>query len=143
MSSIAQQLKVAVFTALNVSAVTTLATGGVRNTVADETTNYPFVMFDIQGFSEVEYTFNFGQAVEKGLLIIKAYSDEDSDTTKGATDLNDEILEACQTILHAGITLSGDTLLYLRKHSDMPVIPEQLSDREVFGSGRMFKFAAN
>lgn len=142
MPSIKQQVLVAVGAALDVSAVTLLATGGVWNGQANETANYPFLVFNWQGFNEVQHTFKFGQSFEGGLLLVKSYSDENSDANKAPTDLNDEILEACETILHAGISLSGNELTYFRKFSDVPDTHELLSDRTVFGTGRLYKVEA-
>lgn len=143
MASIKNQLEAAVYAALNVSSVTDIATGGVHSGAADESGSYPLVTFSFQGFEENLYTFGFGETQEGGLLLIKASSDEDSDVSKAPADLNDEILEACETILHGSISLSSATLDYLRKFADVPVFRETLSDRTVFTSGRMYKFKAS
>lgn len=139
MPSLKKQVETGVYSALNVSSVTDLATGGVYLGVADDDADHPFVVFNWQAFSEVDYTFSFGQAVEQGLLLIQSYANENSDPTKTASGLNDEILEQCKTLLHAGISLGTGEVLYLRKYSDTPEIEESISGVALIRNGMLFK----
>lgn len=143
MASPTNELYAAIYTALNVSAVTNIATGGIWQGRGDETIpeSAPFVVYNAQGFNENEHTFSFGTTLEGGLLLIKSYSDENSSPAKSPIDLNDEILEACEALLHNGLSLATHSLEYLRKYSDIPTIIEPaVNNREVIGSGRLYQF---
>lgn len=142
MADVEQQILNAVGTALNVSAVTTLATGGVHLSKADKNSDLPYAVFDTQAFDENEYTFGFGQTFEGGLILVKAYADRKSDTSKAPQTLNREILEACKTILHGSLSLATSDLLWMRKFSDVKLPDEKplKGERTIYGAGTLYKY---
>ena len=74
-------LNTAIYTALNVSAITTLATGGVYHVKAPQSTAYPFVTYfaviNVQGDTFTEYGNNT-------LIQIDVWSDSNSAAESGA-----------------------------------------------------------
>lgn len=155
MASIKNQLEKAVYSALTAEYfnpdtlgfdyLINKATGGIidENDKSDAI-NYPFVTFGFQGFQPTDYSFQFGQSIQDGFLIVKSYADSESIlSTDSIKDFNDAVLEICKLLLHnVSMSLDSGTLLTIYEYAPMPDVPEQLSDRRVIGSGKMFKVVA-
>lgn len=143
MASVINEVLKAIGTALDVSAVTSIATGGVYQGSADESTDPPFVVFKPQAFAPNSYTFSFGQTLESGLILVQAMSDENSVTAGTAPeDVNDSILEQCDTALHATLSLDTHSLEYLRKENDVPTFEETGENPNRVISGRLYMWKA-
>lgn len=147
MSAISEKVRIALYGKLNVSGVTTLASGGIFESIAPESTSLPYVIFQRQGPAPVTYSFGTSggptQQLENDLWLIKAVTDEDSDTTKGPQKLAEDILAACVTALGTSLTLSGNTATWFARFADMPPYQETLSDRTIFHRGFLQRIAVS
>ncbi|MGI8542044.1 MAG: hypothetical protein ACR2MD_01025 [Aridibacter sp.] len=140
MPSLKKQTENAVYDALDVVNVRTLAVNGIWLNIAGEAVkDYPFVVFGWLAFGENQYTFQFGSKTENGIFLIKAYSDENSDPLSSASEYNDEILEACETELYNGLPLETGKVLYFRRQRHTPDIQDSFGGRQGLGSGRTYR----
>lgn len=140
MSAISEKVRIALYTAMNVSNVTTLATGGVHYQMAPEANasdveiEYPFVVFRRYP-GEVHYGLGNTLVGERDEWLIKAVTDEDSSTTLEPPQLAEDILTAIETAIGTTLTLSGNTVRRVRRMREMPDYIEQLNDRQVWHHG--------
>lgn len=144
MSAISEKVRVALYAKLNVSGVTTLATGGVHESVAPDDVSLPYVIFARQGSSPITYSMGSTsptQQLESDLWLIKAVTDEDSATSKSGQGLGEEILAACITALGTSLTLSGNTAVWYARFSDMPSYQEMVNDRWIYHRGMLWQIA--
>jgi hypothetical protein len=139
MSAISEKVRVALYSKLNVSGVTTLATGGIFESVATDPAELPYLIFRRQGSEPVVYSMGATQQLESDLWLIKAVADEDSDTTKGPQKLCEDILTAATTALGTTLTLSGNTVVWFYRFADIPPYEEILNDRHIFHRGFLLK----
>lgn len=135
MSSISEKVRIALFAKLNVSGVTTLATGGIYHKKAPESANMPFVVFHRQTQKDVLYALGGNAVGEWDWWLIKALMDEDSSQTKEPEALAEEILTACETAIGNSLTLSGNTVRLVRRKMDIPDYIERLGDRDIHHHG--------
>jgi hypothetical protein len=142
MSAISEEVRTALYTALNVSGVTTLATGGIHYKVAPQGTTGAIVVFDRLS-SLAEYTFGVTLNMENDLWIVKAYADEDSDVTKSPPSLCQDILTAVEAALPATLTLASKTNRACVREGDISLPPETVNDREVFAEGFLLRVQSN
>src|SRR5213592_2555575 len=137
MSAISEKVRAALYAKLNVSGVTSLATG-VYDSLAPDDAVLPYVIFQRQGPKPIVYGFGSAQPtleLEDDLWLIKAVTDEDSDTAKAPQKLAEDILAACITALGTSATISGGTISAYYRFSDIPGYQEQLGDRQIFHRG--------
>src|SRR5687768_17445786 len=99
MSALSEKVRVALYNKLNVSGVTTLATGGVHHPIAPEPSDTHYLIFHRQASRDVNYTFGSNLLNEDDFWLIKAVTDEDSSTTKEPAELAEDILEAAETAI--------------------------------------------
>lgn len=125
------KLRIAIFEAANISAVTDLATSGVHYQVAPKGADCPFLTFDFLAGVPI-YALANNRAGERFKVILSAYADEDSDTSKEPPQLCEEIIDAALTAISAGLEPEGFTCDYARKEQDLYFPPEELTDRYVF-----------
>lgn len=141
MSAISEKVRVALYTKLNVAGVWTLTgtvstgVGKIFESQAPENTDLPYVIFQRQASKPVTYAFNVTNILEDDLWLIKALTDEDSDPTKGPQKLAEDILAACITALGASLTVSGNTVAWFARFTDMPAYQESLNDRTIYHRG--------
>lgn len=114
-------LEAAVYSALNVSAVTTLAPGGVHHTLAPDGTAYPYVRVQWQG-GVTDWTLGRQVSDTVDFDVIAVVKGCDTNTLadlKAAVDgcLND-----------VALTVSGKTLWLLRKTGSIPTYSERGAD---------------
>jgi hypothetical protein len=143
MSAISALVRPALYLKLNVTDVTSLATGGVHYRVAPSKTvngsrivsvNFPLVVFDrIPG--SVDYAFAGNIVGERDLWMIRAHVDEDSDATKSPAELAEEILAACETAIGGTLDIPGKTVSCARRRGDIPLLTDDQSDRQVWMEG--------
>ena len=81
------------------------------------------------------------QQLESDLWLIKAVTDEDSDTTKEPQKLAEDILAAAITALGTTLTLTGNTVVYYARFADMPPFEERLGDRTIYHRGMLWRIA--
>lgn len=139
MSAISEKCRVALYAKLNVSGVTTLATSGVFESKAPDSTACPYVIFQRQASEPVDYGFGPTLHLETDLWLIKAVTDEDSNTAKEPQTLAEEILAACVTALGSSLTLSGNTVCWYSRFADMPPFQERFNDRDIYHRGFLLK----
>lgn len=132
MSAISEKVRTALYTKLNVSGVTNLATGGVHFMIA--TGSMPFVVFSrVPGV--VDYAFGDSLIGERDLWLIKAVCDKDSSTTLSPSQLAEDILTACETAIGTSLTLTGNTTQRVKRLSEIPNYIELSGDRQIFHHG--------
>lgn len=145
MSAISEKVRAGLYAKLNVSGVTSLATGGAYDSLAPDDAALPYVIFQRQGPRPIVYSFGAAQPtlqVEDDLWAIKAVTDEDSDPTKAPQKLAEDILAACITALGTSMTLSGQTVSAYYRFSDIPGYQEPFGDRQIFHRGFLWRVAA-
>jgi hypothetical protein len=134
MSVISEQVRLALFAKLNVSQVTTLATGGVHFQVAAQGSALPYLVFDrVPGL--VDYALGNKLVGERDLWLIKAYADEDSSETLEPPQVTEAILAAAETAVGQSLTLTTNTVVYCRRKMDIPSGLNDQSDRHVYQHG--------
>ena len=141
MSQRSEEVRKAIYAALNVSAVTDVATGGVFYDKAPEGATLPCVIFLRAASKPVDRAFKSTIVLEDDLWIIKAISDEDSSTTLEPQTLNENILALCETAIGETLSLGGGfTAKYVVREADIPEFSNLTSstndiDRWVFTNG--------
>lgn len=134
MSAISEKVRKALYTKLNVTGVTTLATNGVHFMIAPKRSTAPFVLFS-RVPQNVQYALADNLVVESDLWLIKAVTDEDSSTSKSPVALAEEILTACETAIGGTLTLSTGKCLMARRVNEIPNYMETVSDRVIHHHG--------
>ncbi len=135
MSSISEKIRVALYAKLNVSGVTTLATGGIHYLHAPDDAETPYVVISrIPG--KVKRVVIGGQILEDDLWQIKAVVTEGDSTTKEPMELAQDILQACETTINDTLTVSGNTVEYCKREFDIPGYPEgPTNDKWIYHEG--------
>ena len=118
MANLRVNLDTAIYSVLNVEAVTNEATGGVFNSLAPQGTEPPYIVF--QAMSKVDdyyaYTGRGGSAVYMVKVIDR------SPWPKGAGDIDTQIDSVMQD---ASLSITGHALLTCRRESDIYLIDDQ------------------
>lgn len=140
MSALSEKVRIALYAKMNVSGVTSLATGGVHHLIAPAGTGKPYVVFNRQAAADVTRAFQQNLIAENDLYLIKAVSDEDSSTTKEPQELNGDILEAVETAIGNSLTLSGGSEVWsVERVADIPEYIEIKGDRTIFYNGFLLR----
>lgn len=134
MSAISEKVRTALYAAMNVSGVTTLATGGIHYKVAPETAEYPFVTFTRIPV-DVHYAMANNLVGERDLWQIKALTRKGNHASLSPPALAEDILTAVETAIGTTLTLSGNTVRRVRRVSEIPDYIEDLTDGPVFHHG--------
>lgn len=140
MSALSEKVRVALYSAMNVSNVTSLATGGIHHLLAPETATMPYVVFNRQAADPVVRAFKDALIAESDLWLIKAISDENSSATKEPQQLNEEILNAVETAIGNSLTLSGGSEVWsVEREQDIPEYMEVRVDRAIYYNGFLLR----
>jgi len=140
MSVLSEKVRVALFSKMNVSGVTSLATGGVHHQLAPETASMPYVVFNRQAADLVVRAFKQTLIAESDIWLIKAISDENSSTTKEPQQLNEDILNAVETAIGNSLTLSGGSEVWsVERVQDIPEFIEIRGDRAIYYNGFLLR----
>lgn len=117
MANLRVNLDTAVYSVLNVAAVTNEATGGVFNGIAPQGTEPPYVVFSAMAKTDdyFAYTERGGQAV----YMVKAISR--SPWPKIAGDIDTQIDTVMQ---NASLSITGHTLIECRRESDIYLVED-------------------
>ena len=117
MANLRVNLDTAVYSVLNVAAVTNEATGGVFNGIAPQGTEPPFVVFSAMSKTDdyFAYTERGGQAV----YMIKAI--DRSPWPKSAGDIDTQIDSVMQD---ASLSITGHTRIECRRESDIYLVED-------------------
>lgn len=136
MSVLSEKVRVALYAKLNVSGVTSLATGGVYHLLAPESATKPYVTFNRQAAAPVVRAFENNLIAEEDLWTIKAVADEDSSTTKEPQQLAEEILAAAENAIGSSLSLAGGSETWgIERFADIPEYTETLNDRLIYHHG--------
>jgi len=118
MANLRVNLDTAIYSVLNVEAVTNEATGGVFNGIAPQGTEPPFVVF--QAMSKVDDYFAFTGRGGAAIYMVKAI--DRSIWPKGAGDIDTQIDGVMQD---ASLSITGHALLMCRRESDIYLAEDQ------------------
>jgi hypothetical protein len=118
MANLRVNLDTAIYSVLNVEAVTNEATGGVFNGIAPQGTEPPFVVF--QAMSKVDDYFSYTGRGGAAIYMIKAI--DRSIWPKTAGDIDTQIDSVMQD---ASLSITGHTLLMCRRESDLYLVEDQ------------------
>ena len=135
MSAISEKIRVALYAKLNVSGVTSLATGGVFYHHAPNNSTTPYLVFDRVAPGKVKRPVLGNQILEDDLWQIKAVVGEGDSTTKEPVELAQDILEAADTAINETLTVSGNTVEYCKRDFDIPGYKELVNDRWIYHEG--------
>ena len=113
MANLRPNLDAAIYTILNVSSLTDLATGGVYNMVARQNTAPPYVIF--QAMSKVDDYWAYTQRGAEAIYMVKAVS-QAALSVKEATDIDTQIDTLLQDV---SLSITGFSHLYCRRESDI------------------------
>jgi hypothetical protein len=139
MSVISEKVAAALYSKLNVSGVTNLVTG-IHEGDAPDDAELPYVIFRRQAPGAV--TRSLGSLVlEDDIWLVKAVTDEDSDTSKSPAGFAEEIATACETAIGESLTLTGNTVAWCKRQNDMPPYQEPLGDRTIYHRGFLLRIA--
>lgn len=140
MSQLSEKVRVALYGKMNVTNVTTLATGGIHHLIAPENATRPLIVFNRQSANDTVRAFCQSLIAENDIWLIKAVSDEDSSTTKEPQQLNADILAAVETAIGNSLTLTGGSEVWsIERVSDIPEYIDYQSDRAVYYSGFLLR----
>lgn len=142
MSDISEKVRPGLYTKLNVSNVTNLATGGIHYKIAPQGQLRPYVIFNRQAAGPVGYNFGFTRTHEDDIWLIKAVTDEDSSSTASPETLGQQILTAAEIALGDSLTLSGAVTWAMVRLQDIPDYKEKISDRMVLNQGFLLRVVA-
>lgn len=143
MASIREQVRTALFGKLNVSGVTTNATGGIYNQIAPETASTPFVVFSLQAPGEVQRALGGGLQLQDDLWMVKAITSEADSSSYSPQELADLILTAAETAIGTTLTLSSNTVRWCARFADIPPLVENVNDRLVWQHGFLLRVASS
>ena len=118
MANLRVNLDTAIYSVLNVEAVTNEATGGVFNGIAPQGVEPPFVVF--QAMSRVDDYFAFTGRGGAAIYMVKAI--DRSIWPKGAGDIDTQIDSVMQD---ASLSITGHALLMCRRESDIYLAEDQ------------------
>jgi len=134
MSAISEKIRTALYAALNVSNVTTLATGGIHFMTVKDGTAMPYLVLT-RIPAEVDYALANNLIGERDLWLIKAVVDKDSSTTLSPPSLAEDILTAAETAIGTTLSISGNTTQRVRRTGEIPNFIEQAGDRAIYHHG--------
>ena len=118
MANLRVNLDTAIYSVLNVEAVTNEATGGVFNGLAPQGTEPPFVVF--QAMSKVDDYFSYTGRGGAAVYLVKAI--DRSIWPKGAGDIDTQIDSVMQDV---SLSITGYSLLMCRRESDLYLVEDQ------------------
>ena len=138
MSVISEKIRVALRAKLNVSGVLASGTGyatAVYYQKAPANAVTPYVIFNRVAPGPVKRPVLGALVLEDDLWQIEAVTEESNHTTLGPVELGQDILEDCETAIGETLTISGNTVEYCKRVSDIPGYPEFVNNRHVFHEG--------
>ena len=119
MANMRVNLDTAVYSVLNVEAVTNEATGGVFNGIAPHNTAPPYVVF--QAMSKVDEYWNFASG-RGGSAIYMVKAIDRSPWPKSAGDIDTQIDSVMQD---ASLSITSHSLLWCRREEDVYLVEDQ------------------
>lgn len=117
MANLRVNLDTAVYAVLNVASVTNEATGGVFNSIAPQSIEPPFVIF--QAMSKVDDYFSYTGRGGSAVYMVKAISR--NRWPKEAGDIDTQIDSVMQ---NASLSITGHSLLSCRREEDIYLVED-------------------
>lgn len=138
MSVISEKVRAALYAKLNVSSVLTGGTGLARAVYyqhAPDGAQTPYVVFNRVASARVKRA-TFGNSVlEDDLWDIKAIVEAANSSTLGPIELAQDILEDCEAAINESLTVTGNTVEYVKREADNPGFRELVNDRYIYHEG--------
>lgn len=142
MSALTEQIRDALYTKLNVSGVTDLATDGVWFGESESLNDYKTLIFeDVSNI--YDYAFGFTETHQDSIWHLKAFVDKDSDNSKSPIRLGEQIITAAKTAIGQTLALSTGTCLGVMVTNDLPKLKQPFSDRTVWMVGCQLRIWAD
>jgi len=135
--NIVQACDKGLFTALNVSAVTSLATGGVHNWIAPEETAPPFVVFNFVDNVDSSRSFSPTEKYHTVRYLVKAVTDDG--WPKPGQDIQSQIINLLD---RATLSIENHTFLYCEKVRDV-IFSEHVGRERWFHVGAFYDIWAD
>lgn len=144
MSALSEKVGIALYAALNVSGVTSKATGGVWRGQPSDSAALPYVVVTRQAPGETVRTFGQMLIMEDDLWLIKSVADEDAHSAFLSTGAHNEaVLAACLAAHGTSLTLSGGSVTWLvERVADIPTYNENFADRVIVHDGYLLRIVA-
>lgn len=143
MSAYSERVRKALFGKLNVSGVLSSGTGqatAVYNAKAPENAAFPFLIFQEQAASPVDYSFRQGIVDETSFWVVQGFADKNSSSSKSPQEVAETIAQNALTALGTTMTLSGGgTVTWMGRMQDTPPIESQQGDRYVYQRGFLLR----
>ena len=139
MSLLSEKNRVAIYGKLTAASVTSAGSTGAYYHRVPENAVLPYIVFSRVAPGIINRTAFGSQIIEDDLWQISVFADEDSSATKEPTQLAWDILNAAETSLSAGWTITGGTVKYAAKQSDIPSLSELANGRWIFQEGFNFR----
>jgi hypothetical protein len=136
MSDISEKVRVALYAKMNVVAVVGSGkASAIYYQNAPEQATKPYIVFDRVAPGPVTRVVLGGQILEDDLWQIKCVVDEDSSTTKEPQELAQDILSLAETAINETLTISGNTVEFVKRVSDIPGLRELVNGRYIYSEG--------
>jgi hypothetical protein len=136
MSAISEKIRVALYNKLNVGAVVGSGKAtGVYHLTAPEGAALPYVVFSRVAPGTVKRPVLGGLVLEDDLWQISVFADEDSHASKEPQQIAQEILLACETAINETLTITGNTVEYVKRVSDIPSMTSLQNGRYIYHEG--------
>ena len=135
MSAISEKLRVALYNKLTAAGVTSAGSTGAYYHRVPEGATLPYIVFSRVAPGIIRRTTFGSQIIEDDLWQISAFADEDSDNDREPQQVAWDILNAAETSLNTGITITGNTVKYAAKQSDIPSLSELANGRWIYQEG--------
>jgi hypothetical protein len=143
MSAYSERVRKALYAKLNVAGVLSSGTGlatAVYNAKAPEGATLPFLIFQEQAASPVEYNFGQGIADETSFWAVQGFADKNSSATKSPQEVAETIAQNALTALGTTMTLTGGgTVTWLGRVNDITPLESQQGDRYVYQRGFLLR----
>jgi hypothetical protein len=143
MSVFSERVRKALYGKLNVSGVLSSGTGlatAVYNAKALESASFPYLIFQQQASSPVEYAMGQGIVDETTFWVVQGFADENSSSSKSPQEVAETIAQNALTAIGTTMTLTGGgTVAWMGRVQDTPPIESQQGDRYVYQRGFLLR----
>jgi hypothetical protein len=142
MSAISEKIRVALYGKLTAASVTAAGSTGAHYHRVPEGSVLPYIVFSRVAPGIINRNTFGSQIIEDDLWQISAFADEDSDNDREPTQIIWDILNAAETSLNTGLTITGNTVKYAAKQSDIPSLSELSNGRWIYQEGFNYRTQA-
>lgn len=135
MSTLSEKNRVAMYGKLTAAGVTAAGSTAAYHKRAPEGATLPYIVFQRVAPGIIRRNTFGTQIIEDDLWQISAFADEDSDNDREPEQICWDILNAAETSLNTGWTITGGTVKYAAKQSDIPSLSELANGRWIHQEG--------